>query len=121
MWKKTLVFLMIICLVFGIVLDSNLYSRAEEQKDTTTESQKQETEETTVSFEKLNSMVGGSSNLVENATVTVYISRNDTLTATEISTGMIAENIPQEMGNSHFVGAYVVTDDGQAESEIAYV
>lgn len=121
MWKKTLVFLMIICLVFGIVLDSNLYSRAEEQKDTTTESQKQETEETTVSFEKLNSMVGGSSNLVENATVTVYISRNNTLTATEISTGMIAENIPQEMGNSHFVGAYVVTDDGQAETEIAYV
>lgn len=121
MWKKTLVFLMIICLVFGIVLDSNLYSSAEEQKDTVTESQKQETEETTVSFEKLNSMVGGSSNLVENATVTVYISRNNTLTATEISTGMIAENIPQEMGNSHFVGAYVVTDDGQAETEIAYV
>lgn len=121
MWKKTLVFLMIICLVFGIVLDSNLYSRAEEQKDTTTESQKQETEETTVSFEKLNSMVGGSSNLVENATVTVYISRNNTLTATEISTGVIAENIPQQMESSHFVGAYVVTDNGQAETEIAYI
>ncbi|MGN0290380.1 MAG: hypothetical protein ACI4C5_00500, partial [Lachnospiraceae bacterium] len=187
MWKKSLAFIMIICLISGIILNGRLYSKAEEvpkeestataeiqeeeqkeiektavleetqeeveEEKTTAEADKEDekiseetetpaevpqsieqteapaeqTEESSeevefqqkISFAKLNSMVKGASNATENATVKVLVYRNETVTEMEIPTGMVAENVPQDMENCHFVGAYVVTESG--EDEIAYI
>lgn len=157
MWKKSLAFIMIICLISGIILNGRLYSKAEEvpkeesaataeiqeeeqkeiektaaleetqeevEEEKTTAEQTEELSEGVefqqkISFAKFNSMVKGSSNATENATVKVLVYRNETVTEMEISTGMVAENVPQEMENCHFVGAYVVTESG--EDEIAYI
>lgn len=149
MWKKSLVFIMIICLVAGFAQENVLYVRAAEeyvqeetvvsneaeaQTNENIEEQKKEEpgngEENVPADTKaelqpemaiadLENMTSESLEVSANDTVQVVFDQNGVLTEGTIPVGMIAENVPENMGNGHFVGAYVVTESG--EDPIVYV